>query len=104
MFHGKRFALKHLGTLRGRGGLSIRSDPRLVGTVDYEIDGFADQRQSSANGRIEGNAEILRQAFEARTARIQLEGGTSIDVVLANPRGGLVAEIVVHGRIPAFVR
>jgi len=100
-FHGRRFALKHLGTLRGRGSLSTRRGRRL-GAVDYEIDGYVDSRQRSANGRISGSADVLRQAFEAGVARITLQDGPAIDVVLADPQGEPAAEFVVSGPPPSF--
>jgi hypothetical protein len=100
-FHGRRFALKHLGTLRGRGSLSIRRGRRL-GAVDYEIDGYVDAKQRSANGRLEGSIDILRQAFDAGAAHITLEGGLAVDVVLADPQGEPAAEFVVRGPPPSF--
>ena len=101
-FRHKRSALKHLGTLRGRGGLSIRRDRRL-GEVDYEIEGYVDARQRSASGWIEGSADMLRQAFEAGTAHITLEGGLKIAVTLVDPEGEPAAEIAVTGALPSFV-
>jgi hypothetical protein len=95
-----RSPLKHLGTLHGSGSLSIGNGEQRLGPVRYEIDGYLERTMRSANGQIEGEIAVLEQAFRAGAACIALEGGSSIDVVLSDPRGGPTAEIVVSGRFP----
>ena len=97
---GNRPSLKYLGTLHGSGSLSIRNRRQHLGSVSYEIDGYLERTTRSANGQITGDIAVLEQAFRAGAARIALEGGPSIDVVLLDPQGGPTAEIQVSGRFP----
>lgn len=97
---GKRQLLKYLGTIRGRGKLTIGDGQPGVGVVTYEIDSYLDREAYSANGQIEGNTALLMHAFETGGARIFLSSGQSVGVVLANPNGSSTAEIVIQGRIP----
>jgi hypothetical protein len=97
----KRGALKHLGTLHGTGNLLI-GNAQDLGPVVYEIDGYARRAMRSDNGQINGSAALLAQAFNAGAACIILADGQFIDVELANPRGGSVAEIMVKDRFPQF--
>ncbi len=96
---GKRASLKCLGTLHGSGSLSIH-DGKHLGSVGYEIDGYADRTIRSADGQVEGKSSVLAQAFRAGAARIVLNGGSSVDIVLSDPQGGQTAEIKVSGRFP----
>ena len=98
--HGRNRPLKHLGTLRGVGALSIHGQREPLGPIEFEIDGFRDRDVRSASGQIEGDAAILAAAFVAGAASIGLDGGISIDVVLADPVGGSVTEIKVTGPFP----
>jgi len=98
----KRRTLKHLGTLHGTGNLVIENGEQNLGIVTYEIDGYRDQTQRSANGQIEGGADILAQAFAAGGACIAVTGGEPFDIVLADPLGGPTAEVTVNGRFPRF--
>ena len=93
-------SLKHLGSFRGEGGLSIGKGEPSLGSVRYEIDCYLDRAAQSANGQVEGEIAILEQAFQAGAAFIALVDGTSIDVVLSDPKGGPTAEIAVCGRFP----
>jgi hypothetical protein len=101
-WQGTRSSLKHLGTLHGRGALSVESGGQSLGEVIYEIDCYARRLLRSDNGQIEGRADVLAQAFRAGTACIVLEDGQFIDVVLSDPRGGPTAEVRVSGRFPHF--
>jgi hypothetical protein len=100
--HSMRGSLKHLGTLHGEGRLSLGDSEQSLGAISYEIDGFLRGAQRSDSGQIEGRAEILAKAFRAGTACIALADGHVIDVVVADPRGGATAEIIVSGRFPQF--
>jgi 20S proteasome alpha/beta subunit len=93
-----RSSLKHLGALHGSGTLS--AGKQCFGSVSYEIDGYLERSVRSANGQIEGDVAVLEQAFRAGAARIALEGGSSIEVVLSDPQGGPTAEIKVSGHFP----
>jgi len=97
---GKRQLLKHLGTIRGRGHLSIGVGGRSLGSVDYEIDSFVDRMMYSANGQIAGDTGLLAAAFKAGTVSLSLDGGRSVAVVLADPEGSPTAEIVVRDHLP----
>ncbi len=97
---GKRQLLKHLGTIRGSGNLSIGAGSRSLGSVSYEIDSFVDRMMYSANGQIEGDTGLLAEAFKAGTATLALDGGRSVAVVLADPEGSPTAEIVVRDQLP----
>jgi|SoiMethySBSTD1v2_1073268.scaffolds.fasta_scaffold662682_1 hypothetical protein len=93
-----RSSLKYLGTLHGSGSLS--SGKKRLGLVSYEIDGYLERTIRTANGQITGDIAVLEQAFRAGAACIALEGGSSVDVDLADPQGGPTAEIDVSGRFP----
>lgn len=95
-----RRPLKHLGTLHGRGMVSIKDGERSLGPVRYEIDGYLDRTTRSANGEIEGDISVLAQAFGAGSASLALDGGPSVEVVLSDPQGGPTAEISVSGAFP----
>lgn len=101
-WHTTRGSLKHLGTLHGRGDLLIDGGAQKLGTVDYEIDGYLRRDQRSDNGRIEGLADILTQAFQAGAACLATADGQCVDVVVADPDGASAAEITVTGRFPSF--
>ena len=97
---GKRHLLKHLGTIRGSGSLSIGEGGRSLGLVNYEIDSYLDRTMHSGNGQIEGETTLLTQAFEAGAAQIALSGGRSVGVVLSDPQGDPAADIVVRSGLP----
>jgi hypothetical protein len=97
-----RRSLKHLGTLHGRGDLLIDGGEQKLGAVDYEIDGYLRRDLRSDNGQIQGQADILGQAFRAGAACIVMADGQCVDVVVADPHGGSAAEITVSGRFPSF--
>ena len=97
---GRGSSLKHLGTLHGRGRLSISDGEQSLGAVAYEIDGYLDRTIRSANGQIEGDVAVLARAYQAGGAAITLAEGPSVDVVLSNPQGGTTAEVTVSGRFP----
>ncbi len=98
----RRRALKHLGSLHGRGKLLDERGERSYGPVVYEIDGYFDHLARSDNGRIEGGANMLSLAFLAGPARIALADGQVVGVVLEDPRGDAVTEITVKSRFPEF--
>jgi hypothetical protein len=97
-----RRSLKHLGTLHGRGDLLIEDGGQKLGTVEYEIDGYLRRDLRSDNGQIQGEADILGQAFRAGAACIVMADGQCVDVVVADPHGSSAAEITVSGRFPSF--
>ncbi|MER2249708.1 hypothetical protein ABS772_07240 [Methylorubrum podarium] len=97
---GKRQLLKYLGTIRGRGNLTIGNGQINLGIVSYEIDSYLDREFYSADGQIEGDTAHLMRAFEAGSARISLPRGRSVEVVLADPIGISAVEIVIQGRLP----
>jgi len=103
-WHAMRGPLKHLGRLHGTGDLLIRNGERNLGTVTYEIDGYARREMRSDNGQIEGAADMLARAFRAGGASIVLADGQSIDIELSDPQGGSMADVVVKGRFPQFDR
>jgi hypothetical protein len=92
--------MKFLGSLHGRGRLSIANGTSALGLVSYEIDGFVDGVTRRATGQIEAEPAILMRAFLAGGARVSLAGGTTIDVVLSDPQGGQTAEVGVTGNFP----
>ena len=92
--------MKFLGTLHGRGRLSIGKGTNALGLVSYEIDGFVDGVIRRATGQIEAEPAILMRAFLAGGAIVTLDGGSTIDVVLSDPRGGPTAEVGVRGSFP----
>ncbi|MBB2961795.1 hypothetical protein [Methylobacterium sp. R2-1] len=97
---GKRQLLKYLGTIRGRGNLTIGNGQINLGIVSYEIDSYLDRELYSADGQIEGNTAHLMRAFEAGAARIFLSRDRSVEVVLADPDGSSAVEVVIQGRLP----
>ncbi len=99
-----RRLLKHLGSLYGSGMLLDGTGGQSYGAVAYEIDGYFDQVTRSGNGRIEGGASVLSQAFHAGPARIALADGQCIEVVLDDPHDDAVAEITIRGQLPEFGR
>lgn len=101
-WQGTRSSLKHLGTLHGSGDLLIDGGEQTLGTVAYEIDGYLRRDHRSDNGRIEGRADILNQAFRAGAVCIAMADGQCVDVVVADPHGASTAEITVSGRFPSF--
>jgi hypothetical protein len=96
----KSHLMRYLGTLRGSGRLSLQNGEQSLGAVTYEIDGYCNHLERSANGQIEGDAAILTQAFCAGHAGILLADGSSLQVVLADPQGGSTAEVKVNGYFP----
>ncbi|WP_146221814.1 hypothetical protein [Methylobacterium sp. B4] len=97
---GKRQLLKYLGTMRGRGTLTIGNDRVKVGIVSYEIDSYLDRNTHSADGQIEGSTAHLKRAFDAGDTQIFLSECRSIEVVLNDPKGSSATEIVIQGRLP----
>lgn len=97
---GKQQLLKYLGTLRGRGIMTIGDDQLNSCMISYEIDGYLERQIYSANGQIKGTMVHLARAFDAGAARIFLSRGRSVEVVLADPKGSSAAEIMVQGRLP----
>lgn len=97
-----RGPLRHLGTLHGKGDLLIGVDARNLGSVTYEIDGYARRAMRSDNGQIDGSAEALARAFRAGSATIVLADGQRIDIALSDPRSTSSAEVRVIGRFPQF--
>jgi hypothetical protein len=85
---GKNHSLQYLGTLRGRGTLSVKNGEQSLGGITYEIDGYCNHIVRSANGQIEGEDKVLTQAFQAGVAGILLSDGSAVKVVLADPHGG----------------
>lgn len=96
---GKRSMLRYLGTIRGRGDLTIGGDLLSLGIVRYEIDSYLDRNTYSGDGQIEGDTAHLMRAFDAGAARIFLSNGRSVGVVLADPKGSSAVEIVIQGRL-----
>ncbi len=90
--------IKHLGTLRGEGTL-LSEAGREIGHVAYEIDGFVEHGEKSANGQIEGESVTLDRAFQARDATLVLDSGRCIHVVVSDRSPG-AAEIRVTGGFP----
>jgi hypothetical protein len=101
-WQGKRAALKHLGTLHGTGDLLIGNGSENLGPIVYEIDGYERRAMRSDNGQINGSAVVLARAFHAGAACIALADGQFIDVVLSDPRGSSLADIVIKDRFPQF--
>lgn len=99
---GSRGILTHLGTLHGSGDLSIGEAAETLGPVTYEIDGYQERNMATANGLIQGDAGMLRRAFDAGTARLALADGAVVEVVLADPKGDDAAEVRLRGAMPAF--
>lgn len=97
--HGR--SLKLLASLYGSGKLSDRTGGRNYGAVAYELHSYSDRFSHSDNGWIEGEAHMLRQAFRAGPARLDLADGQIVDVVLDDPRGHSIVEIKVKGHFPA---
>lgn len=65
---GKRSMLRYLGTIRGRGDLTIGGDLLSLGIVRYEIDSYLDRNTYSGDGQIEGDTAHLMRAFDAGAA------------------------------------
>ena len=102
-FARNRNTMKYLGSLRGEGALAadIEEGAPTLGRVSYEIDGYSDRSQRTAAGCIEGDAHTLTQAYEARNVHLRLSSGsTSVELVLADPRGGSWAEVTITGPFP----
>lgn len=97
-----RRSLKLLGSLYGSGRLSDRTGGQSCGAVAYELNGYSDRLSRSANGWIEGEADMLRKAFRAGPARIALADGQVVDVVLDDPRGHSIVEFTVKSGFPAY--
>jgi hypothetical protein len=95
----KHRPLKHLGTLRG-GGALLTQDGEEIGPVTYEIDGYLERATRSANGQIQGDNEILKQAYGAGAAIVALAGGGRVLVALSDQRGSSAAEVRVSGSFP----
>ena len=101
MSYGRRGSqIRFLGTLHGRGRMSIANGAQGLGLVLYEIDGFLDGVTRRATGQIEAEPAILMRAFLAGGATVSLEGGSTITLVLSNPEGGSTAEVHVNGSFP----
>jgi hypothetical protein len=96
----QRRSLRYLGSLRGSGRLAIAGHDCGPGGFDYEIDGYLDGTRRSAEGRIEGDTATLARAFRAGQARLTLDGGHALDIVLLDPAGGASAEVRVSGVFP----
>jgi len=94
-----RKSITHLGALHGEGTL-LGDEGRRLGHVIYEIDGYLDHGSKSANGRIEAETRILKEAFCAEDATIVLDSGRCIQVVVSDPHGGTTAELLVRSGFP----
>lgn len=66
----KQKLLKYLGTLRGRGTMTIGNDQLNSCMISYEIDGYLERQTYLANGQIKGSIAHLARAFDAGAARI----------------------------------
>lgn len=96
-FAGSR-AVKHLGTLRGRGTL-LNGEGRLLNDVTYEIDGYLERRSRSANGQIEAENGVLEPSGPTEGMVLVLENGRCVRIVMSDPSDG-AAEIRVTGEFP----
>jgi hypothetical protein len=97
-----RSPLLHLGSIHGRGSLSVDDGGPGLGPVSFEIDSYSERGRASANGRIEGSPESLAAAFKAGSARIRRDNAADLSVVLWDPAGEAVAEIRVTAPLPAL--
>ena len=95
-----RGSIKYLGSLRGIGHLTIEGGVREPSAITYEIDGFLDRARHFAAGQIEGDSAALTRAFQAGHARLTLDGGQQLDLVLLDPQGRRTAEVTVSGHFP----
>ena len=94
----------HVGSLTGTGTLMLNSEVELAKT-DYSIHVWTDDEKTAkrADGKIETHDFAIDRAIAAGSAKLRLESGGEIEIVVRPHRimAGR-ADVSVRGRVPGF--